>query len=159
MRTYWLNMACKSGVKVRTTRGTVLCRLLEDTEEGLVPRNVCSFSQCSSEQGSQVFTNPLLRTITPGSLRVVSRDIALGLREPSASLLVRRSSNDVFGRVRLSIFWTVLLFLSLLRFLFILFAHSLSLKKYSVSRTQSEAFPSVFKILAHSLCAIFAANR
>ena len=87
----------------------------------------------------------------PGSLRVVSRDIALGLREPSASLLVRRSSNDVFGRVRVSIFWTVLLFLSLLRFLFILFVHSLSLKKYSVSRTQSEAFPSVFKILAHSL--------
>ena len=107
--------------------------------------------ECSSEQGTQVFTNPLLRTITPGSLRVVSRDIALGLREPSASLLVRRSSNDVFGRVRVSIFWTVLLFLSLLRFLFILFAHSLSLKKYSVSRTKSEAFPSVFKILAHSL--------
>ena len=60
--------------------------------------------ECSSEQGTQVFTNPLLRTITPGSLRVVSRDIALGLREPSASLLVRRSSNDVFGRVRVSIF-------------------------------------------------------
>ena len=60
--------------------------------------------ECCSEQGTQVFTNPLLRTITPGSLRVVSRDIALGLREPSASLLVRRSSNDVFGRVRVSIF-------------------------------------------------------